>query len=106
MERRNFLKSTGASAIGGALGAASLLGATNPFAAFARGTTPQPPPSLGGAARTLSADLSPYTGTWGDTQLRHLLRRAMFGVPESPFIAAQALGAMNAIVAKLLDTTL
>ncbi|HZK76026.1 MAG TPA: DUF1800 family protein, partial [Candidatus Kapabacteria bacterium] len=106
MERRNFLKSTGA---------ASLLGAFSPLVAFARGTTPRivgdaPPPiplrSIGGGARTLSADLSPYTGSWGDTQLRHLLRRTMFGVPESQFIAAQALGSMNAIVAKLLDTTL
>ncbi|HET6401548.1 MAG TPA: DUF1800 family protein [Candidatus Kapabacteria bacterium] len=103
MERRNFLKSTGASAIGEALGVGGLLGAFSPLVAFARGTTtPQPPPSLGGGLRTLSADLSPYTGAWGDTQLRHLLRRAMFGVPESQFVAAQALGSMDAVVTQLL----
>src|SRR4029077_4541382 len=85
MERRNFLKSSGASALSGALAAGNLLGTVSPLVAFARRTTPQPPPSLRGSARTLSADLAPYTGPWGDAQVRHLLRRAVFGRPESKF---------------------
>jgi uncharacterized protein (DUF1800 family) len=51
---------------------------------------------------TLSDDLAPYAGTWGDAQIYHLLRRTMFGVPESQFQAAKALGSMNAIVSALL----
>src|SRR5579872_4209204 len=51
---------------------------------------------------TQSNDLSPYTGNWTDTALRHLLRRSMFGVPLSQFQAAQALGSMSAVVDKLL----
>ncbi len=118
MERRSFLKSTGASVIGGALGAGSILGAFDPSKAFAArqsilanraGRSENP---LG----TLSEDLTPYAGVWGDVQLRHLLRRCMFGVPESQFLTAQALGPfesvatvpMNAIVTQLLacqDTT-
>ena len=51
---------------------------------------------------TLSDTLAPYTGTWGDVQIYHLLRRTMFGVPESQFQDAKALGSMNAVVAALL----
>ncbi len=106
MERRTFLKSTGAGALVEALGAGSLLAAVIPSKLSAKGiTTPEPRPislrSVGGAVPQ-SADLSPYTGTWGDVQLRHLLRRTMFGVPESQFVAAQAIGSMEAVVTQLL----
>ncbi len=109
MERRTFLKSTGATVLGGTLGAGSVIGALDPSNSLARGTTPQPPTSLRGGIKgrgkpleTESADLSPYTGPWGDAQLRHLLRRCMFGVPESQFTSAQALGSMDAVVTQLL----
>jgi uncharacterized protein (DUF1800 family) len=109
MERRNFLKNASASAAG------SILGAFHPLDAFAKGSAPNnrssAASSSGLGARALStesSDLSPYTGKWDDAQLRHLLRRAMFGVPESQFLAAQALGSMDAVVTQLLacqDTT-
>jgi len=54
---------------------------------------------------TQSNDLTAYQGPWTDTTLRHLLRRAMFGVPLSQFQAAQSLGSMSAVVDKLLDDT-
>lgn len=50
-----------------------------------------------------SADLTPYSGAWTDTQLLHLLRRSMLGVPFSQFTAAKALGSMSAVVNKLTD---
>lgn len=52
--------------------------------------------------QSLSNDLTPYTGAWGEDQLRHLLRRAMFGVPESQFQKAKALGSMSAVLDRLL----
>ncbi len=113
MERRTFLKSTGASVLGGTIGAGSLIGALDPSAAFAKrsqfaGNAGRSGP--GGSMQPLSTDLSPYTGAWGATQLWHLLRRSMFGVPESQFLAAQKIGPfgsvattpMNAIVTQLL----
>ncbi len=53
--------------------------------------------------KTESDDLTPYTGSWGDAQIWHLLRRTMFGVPESQFLAAKTLGSMSAVVSKLLE---
>jgi uncharacterized protein (DUF1800 family) len=105
MERRTFLTSTGAIGAGtflsnllpkatrGASSVNALLGGKNTAGRAGSGAKP-----LG----TESDDLSPYTGTWGDAQLRHLLRRTMFGVPESQFLAAQTLGSMDAVVTKLL----
>ncbi len=96
MERRTFLTSAGAL---GLLSSFVPLKANSAW--FVNGHT-----SLTGRGEPLqteSADLSPYTGAWGDTQLRHLLRRAMFGVPQSQFDAAKALGSMNAVVSKLLE---
>jgi uncharacterized protein (DUF1800 family) len=101
MERRTFLKSTGASVIGGALGAGSAIGAFDPTTASAarqavlanRAGRSGP----GKPLETQSDDLTPYTGAWGETQLRHLLRRCMFGVPESQFLAAQQTGPFNAV---------
>ena len=54
---------------------------------------------------TLSNDLTPYGGTWGETQVRHLLKRAMFGVPIDQMVAATALGSMDALLTTLLDTS-
>ena len=106
MERRNFLKSTGAGVLAEALGAGTILGSLLPSGATAKPTNiPQPaatPPRLGRAEAPLSQDLSRYPGPWGETQLRHLLRRAMFGVPNSQFVAAQQLGSMDAVVQQLL----
>ncbi len=109
-----------AAVLGGALGAGSILGAFDPSSASAarrmilanRATRSGP----GRPLQTLSDDLTPYTGAWGETQLWHLLRRCMFGVPEAQFLAAQqtapfgsvATTPMNAIVTQLLacqDTT-
>jgi len=105
MERRTFLKTTGA------LGAGSIFGAFTSSATNA--ATPEARAKLAGSAsgkplETESNDLTPYSGPWGDTQLRHLLRRSMFGVPPAQFATAKALGGMNAVVDKLLaasDTT-
>jgi uncharacterized protein (DUF1800 family) len=110
MERKTFITSTAA------LGAETLLNALRPAQSRAMlaagGKLPlQSHTGSNGIPKPLqteSNDLSPYTGSWGDTQLHHLLRRSMFGVPESQFIAAKALGSMNAVVAQLLaasDTT-
>jgi uncharacterized protein (DUF1800 family) len=98
MERRTFLKGTGA------ISAGSFLGAFNPWVSPATATNRIVgiPPASSQPLATESDDLSPYTGPWGDTQLRHLLRRAMFGVPPAQFQAAQAFGSMNAVVSKLL----
>ncbi len=102
MDRRKFLIGSGAT-----LAAAAGLSKTdNAFAsANDRGipeygignldANPQP-------LATQSNDLTPYTGAWTDTTLRHLLRRAMLGVPLAQFQAAQALGSMSAVVAQLL----
>ncbi len=110
MERRTFLKSTGAAALGGSFGASSLFGAFTSSNAHAAQQ-----PSSGGRIgkqpiRPMSEDLTSYTGVWSETQLWHLLRRCMFGVPESQFLAAQQIAPfglvattpMNAIVTKLL----
>ena len=112
MERRTFLKSTGAAAIGGTLGAGSLLGAIDPSYASAASRFMAAGKSgrsgSGKPLETLSDDLSPYTGSWGDTQIRHLLRRCMFGVRDGDFQYAQAQKSMDVTVTQLLacqDTT-
>src|SRR2546423_7769258 len=101
MDRRKFLIGSGAT-LAAAAGLASTEGS---FAASkGSGSAPfrpndaDPQPII-----TQSNDLTPYTGAWTDTTLRHLLRRAMFGVPMAQFTAAQALGSMNAVVDKLLE---
>ncbi len=100
MDRRKFLVSSGAAIAGTA--------ALSPIIARA-GSSDRGIPGYTGVAGanpqpllTLSNDLSPYTGVWGDPQVRHLLRRSMFGLPYSQYQAAIALGSMNAVVAKLL----
>ncbi len=91
------------SVLGGVAGAGSLLSAfTNNANAATPATHSQVSQKSKNRFTVQSEDLSPYTGTWGDTQLRHLLRRAMFGVPESQFLAAQQLGSMDAVVTQLL----
>lgn len=108
MERKTFLTSTGA------FGASTLLSALRPDAA--RGATGGPLPArnrTGYASKALggkplgseSADLSPHSDTLTDAELHHLLRRAMFGVPESQFETAKGYGSMNAVVAKLLEAS-
>lgn len=97
MERRSFLKYSGAMAGATALGAVA-----GPSVALASGSVPvkikhQPP-------QTLSNDLTPYTGTWTTTQVRHVLRRAMHGVPFDQWHTASTM-TMNDLVAKLLDTS-
>jgi uncharacterized protein (DUF1800 family) len=103
MDRRKFLKGTGA-ALAGAAG----IGALSPKQIVAKNlqrdipgysvsdSDPKPLP-------TQSNDLSPYTGTWGDTQVRHLVRRTTFGVSYQQFASAKALGSMSALVNKLLE---
>jgi uncharacterized protein (DUF1800 family) len=105
MDRNTFITT------GSALGAHALLSGFGPKAAraasFSDGHAP-PQSNLRNtrsSAKPLSTesdDLTAYAGTWGDAQLLHLLRRTMFGVPGSQFIAAQALGSMSAVVAQLL----
>lgn len=102
MDRRKFL-------IGAGVTLTAAAGLSNPEDAFATdrnsgvlgnpGTLDSNPQPL----ETQSNDLSPYTGIWDDTTLRHLLRRAMLGVPLAQFQAAQALGNKNAVVDKLLS---
>jgi uncharacterized protein (DUF1800 family) len=46
--------------------------------------------------------ITPYTGTWGQTQRLHLLRRTLFGVSKAD-IAAFANSSMNEMVTALLD---
>ena len=101
MDRRKFLIGSGATlaaaaglskaqdvfAAGGNSNAGNILGNTN--------GDPQP-------IITQNNDLTPYTGPWTDTTLRHLLRRAMLGVPLAQFTAAQAMGSMSQVVAALL----
>src|SRR5579872_3934919 len=115
MERKTFLTSASAA------GAQELLSSLRSARLFGAGTSaggPLPFNNTGSNYRehlpkgqpvgTLSDNLAPYTGTWGDAQIYHLLRRTMFGIPESQFQAAKALGSMNAIVSALLacqDTT-
>src|SRR5947208_1146105 len=95
MDRRKFLIGSGAAAIA----AAGFSRAGSTFAASSslkRGKLSQP-------RSTQSNDLTKYTGPWTDIKLRHLLRRAMFGVPVSQFLEAKALGGMSAVVDKLLE---
>ncbi len=99
------MKSAGAStlagALGGSLGVGSVVATLKSSTARANQLRHSSIPA-GQPRGSLSADLSPYTGSWGDVQLRHVLRRTMFGVPESQFLAAQALGSMDAVVNQLL----
>jgi uncharacterized protein (DUF1800 family) len=103
MERREFLTA------GGALGALGLSELSLPQ--LARSGTPasssakaawrmdaNPKPLL-----TKSNDLTPYAGPWMDRQIRHALRRAMFGVPFDQFMEAKTLGSMQALVDKIID---
>jgi hypothetical protein len=110
MERRKFLTGTGALAGGLAL-SGSLLDTKKVFAkAFGDTGNSTAAARLAnytnGNAQPLqteSTDLTLYTGPWTDTQLLHLLRRSMFGVPIAQYAAAKALGSMSAVVSKLTD---
>ena len=100
MNRRKFLVSSGAAIAGTAVLSPMIARAGSSDRDIsgysgASGANPQP-------LVTQSNDLSPYTGVWGDPQVRHLLRRSMFGLPYTQYQAAIALGSMNAVVAKLL----
>lgn len=106
MERRKFLLSGGAFASLAAfygLNPARSIAAENPAASTAakfaqlNDADPKPLP-------TASNDLTPYTGAWSDTQLLHLLRRSMLGVPYTQFQTAKTLGSMKAVIDKLVDT--
>ncbi|HYM20654.1 MAG TPA: DUF1800 domain-containing protein [Candidatus Kapabacteria bacterium] len=103
MDRRKFLTRSGAT-LAGAAGLSSAV--TDSIAKNTSFNIPGYPLDAGGADPqpivTQTNDLSPYTGVWGDTEIRHLLGRAMFGVPMSQFIAAKALGSMDAVVTQLL----
>src|SRR5476651_587364 len=100
MERRSFLKYSSAlaaaSAVASPMGALKALGKNPDLRSVAN------PPMSDKPVSTLSNDLTPYSGTWTDTQIRHLLRRSMFGVPIAQMGEAQTLGSMQALVTKLL----
>ena len=101
MDRRKFLIGSGA----GIAVAAGLSKARSVFAAGGNANTARLLSNSEGDPQpivTESNDLTPYPGAWTDTTLRHLLRRAMFGVPLAQFQAAQAMGGMSAVVEKLL----
>ncbi|HEY6170719.1 MAG TPA: DUF1800 domain-containing protein [Candidatus Kapabacteria bacterium] len=102
MDRRKFLTGTGTGILAG-IGLASV----NPLKVLAESDRAIPGYGINQANAkplpTLSNDLTPYTGPWNDVKLRHVLRRAMFGVPYSQFVTAKGLGSMNAVVAKLLE---
>jgi uncharacterized protein (DUF1800 family) len=102
MNRRKFLATSGATLASAA--------AINPLQAIAESDKRQIPGygSLDANPQpitTSSNDLTEYSGTWGDRQIRHLLRRSTFGAKYSAFSAAQALGSMNAVVSKILEDT-
>src|SRR2546430_16742097 len=100
MDRRKFLIGSGATfaaAAGLSRAESALAGNFNVPGYSIRGMDANPQP-----LQTQSNDLSGFTGTWTDRTLAHLLRRAMFGVPMSQFLAAKALGGMNEVVEKLL----
>jgi uncharacterized protein (DUF1800 family) len=103
MDRRKFLIGSGATL-------AAVAGLSKAENAFAENTNPGIPEYSAGnmdsnpqPLATQSNDLSPFpTNLWTDQTLRHLLRRAMLGVPLAQFQAAQTLSSMTAVVAKLL----
>ncbi|MEI8134723.1 MAG: DUF1800 family protein [bacterium] len=101
MDRRKFLVGAGAAVASSAIAFGTKNAqATTPSGYSGNGGTdlsnPQP-------LSTQSNDLTKYSGAWTDTTLRHLLRRAMMGVPLAQFQAAQALGSMSSVVDKLLS---
>jgi uncharacterized protein (DUF1800 family) len=96
MDRRKFLINASSAFV-----AASVFEAAG-NSSWAKGSIPDifnlsPDPVI-----TQSNDLTPYSGAWTDTTLRHLLRRTMFGVPMAQFQAAQSLGGMSSVVDTLL----
>jgi uncharacterized protein (DUF1800 family) len=108
MERRTFLKSTGALAAG--LAASRNAFSPDTAAAFGRSGKYSAKDHLNNFSKgvsvpleALSSDLTPYSGAWTDVQLLHLLRRSMFGVPFAQLTEAKALGSMSAVVNKLTD---
>lgn len=100
MERRSFLTAAGAAGVLGMLDITipkrARAGSSSAAAARRLDVNPQP-------LETKSNDLTPYSGTWSDIQIRHALRRAMFGVPIDQFEEAKALGSMAALIDKLID---
>lgn len=52
---------------------------------------------------TISGDLTPYTGPWGQEQAAHLLRRITFGVKKTQLDQLVALGSAAAAVDFVLD---
>ena len=110
MERRKFLTGVGA-LTGGIAASGSLIDSKKLFAkAFGDDRASKAAVRLSNYSngisqplQTESSDLTPYTGPWTDTQLLHLLRRTMFGVPLAQYTAAKALGSMNAVVTKVTD---
>jgi uncharacterized protein (DUF1800 family) len=101
MDRRKFLIGSGATL-------AAAAGFSKSGNVFAAGGNANAGNTLGNADGdpqpiiTQFNDLTPYSGPWTDQTLRHLLRRAMFGVPLAQFQTAQTLGSMSAVVAQLL----
>ncbi|MEP7236046.1 MAG: DUF1800 family protein, partial [Ignavibacteriota bacterium] len=101
MDRRKFLVGSGATI-------AAVAGLSRAEAALAAGNFNVPGYSIRGMdanprpLQTQSNDLTPFSGTWTDRTLAHLLRRSMFGVPMSQFLAAKGIGGMNEVVEKLL----
>ena len=100
MDRRKFLIGSGATlaAAAGLSKAEDAFGINTNSGISGSGDLDANPQPLA----TQSNDLTAYSGAWTDTTLRHLLRRAMLGVPLAQFQAAQALGSMGAVVDKLL----
>lgn len=51
--------------------------------------------------RILTTDLTPYSGTWGNDQVRHLLRRTLFGFTKAEFDSFKAMTMGQAVDAIL-----
>ena len=50
-----------------------------------------------GRTESVTSGLEPYTGTWDDKQVTHLLRRTLFGVKKTELVNLKSLGLSGSI---------
>ena len=62
---------------------------------------PSPTGKGRGSGQTPTTGLTPYSGTWGNAQVLHLLRRTLFGVKQSELNAFKTMSMNNAVDALL-----